>query len=233
MGYCTNGVTTGGLPLHLVKPLIDAHDIPYMVETGTAAGDSARLSATLFKSVWSIELIQGRAEIKDAPKNVFFLQGDSGELLPEIIKELIKLKAKKEHQYVLFYLDAHYSGDTPNETDYPECPLLEEIKAVAEYGEDAIIIIDDARLFFGHPPHPHDPTQWPSIAEIFWVLSNSFPYHHITITDDYVLAIPLHVRDVIDAEWRNRFHIRYPNAEDKLRGQVQDVYKSLLNYMTK
>jgi len=233
MGYKTNGVVSGGLPIHLVKPLLDNHEILYFIETGSAGGDSAKLSATMFEKVWSIELIKDRTLIDDKPDNVIFLEGDSVALLPSIVQELLTLKGEKEHQYVLFYLDAHYSDIVPNESDYPECPVLEEIKAIAEYGEDAIIIIDDARLFFGSPPYPHDPTQWPSVSEIFWLLSNFFPYHRITITDDYILAIPLHLRDTIDKEWRDRFHIRYPSAEDKLRGQVKDVHSAFMEKIYK
>lgn len=226
-----NGVETGGLPMHLVKPLIDNYDIPYLVETGSAGGDSARLASTMFKEIWTIELIENRAEVKDAPDNIYFLQGDSVELLPQIIEELKTIKGDKKNQYVLFYLDAHYSGDTPNESGYPECPVMEEIKAVAEYGEDAIIIIDDARLFFGHPPHPHNPQEWPTVCDIFHLLKEKFPYHHITTTDDYILCISHHTREAIDKEWRERFKIRYPNENDKLKTQVKDVYNALINYM--
>lgn len=228
MGYKTNGVDTGGLPLHLVKPLIEKYDIPFLVETGSASGDSARLASPLFKEIWSIELIDDRVDFSNIPDNVKFIVGDSVEWLPQIIKGLQNQKG----QYTVFYLDAHYSGDTPNETGYPECPLLKEIEAVSQYGYESIIIIDDARLFLGQPPHPHNPEEWPSIKEIFLLLNEKFPYHHITITDDYVLAIPLHVRDVIDKEWRDRFHIRYPNEADKLKSQVKDVYKAFKKYIT-
>lgn len=231
MGYLLNGVSDGGLPLHLVKPLIGNYDIPFFVETGTASGDSVRMVYELFKKVWTVELIKDRADTTDAPNNVKFIEGDSVEHLPKIIEELLLLKGEKERQYVLFFLDAHFCDDKPNETDYPECPVLEEIKCIGEYGEDAVIIIDDARLFFGSPPYPNDPTEWPSISEIFFVLKTLFPYHHTSITDDYIISIPIHLKDTIDKEWRDRFHIRYPNAEDKLRGQVKDVYKALIDYM--
>lgn len=233
MGYQLPGVSGDGLPQHLVKPMVDNFDIPYLVETGSAGGDSARAASTIFEKIWSIELIKDRPGTKDTPSNVTFLEGDSVELLPKIIKELIELKAEKKTQYVLFYLDAHFCGDEPNTLDYPECPLLEEIKCISEYGEDAVIIIDDARLFFGSPPYPNDPTQWPSISEIFWLLQNFFPYHHTTITDDYVLCIPLHLKDVVDKEWRDRFHIRYPNAQDKLRSQVKDVHHAFMEKVYK
>ena len=232
MGYVLNsGVKGDGLPEHLVRPLVENHDIPFFVETGSAGGDSARLASTIFQKVWSIELIEGRAEIKDCPNNVTFLEGDSIEHLPKIISELKELKGGKKRQHVMFYLDAHFCGDTPNETDYPECPVLEEINCIAEYGEDAIIIIDDARLFLGSPPHPNNPTQWPPIADIFSLLKEKFPYHHITITDDYILAISLHTRETIDKEWRDNFYIRYPNEKDKLKQQTKDVYKAFKNYI--
>ena len=239
MGYQLNGCNTNGLPEYLIKAILDKHEVKYLVETGTASGDSARLAASMFEKVWTIEVIEERQEPDESVSNIEYLCGDSVELLPAIIKKLKQLKENNERQWVLFYLDAHYSGNTPNESGYPECPVLKEIQAISEYGEDSIIIIDDARLFFGHPPYPHDPTEWPSICEIFILLREKFPYHHITITDDYILCIPLHVREVIDKEWRGRFHIRYPNDEDKLRQQVKDVhvafidklYKPFLNYI--
>jgi hypothetical protein len=229
MGYMTNGVDTGGLPFHLVKPLLNKYKIPYLVETGTASGESARLASIFFSHVWTMELIDDRQEKEDSPDNITWLVGDSVELLPKIIEEISQTKVDGSSKYyVLFYLDAHYSGDKENETGFPECPVLKEIEAIAERGYESIIIIDDARLFLGHPPHPHNPEEWPSILEIFTLLKEKFPYHHITITDDYILAIPLHVRDVIDKEWRERFPIRYPNAKDKLRSQVKDVYKAFM-----
>lgn len=232
MGYVLNSLVKGdGLPFHLVKPLLDKYDIPFLVETGSAGGDSAKAASPMFQKVWSIELIKGRAETKDAPSNVKFLEGDSIRHLPEIIEELNDLRDGKKRQHVLFYLDAHFCGDTPNETGYPECPLLDEINCIAEYGEDASIIIDDARLFFGSPPHPNDPTQWPSVCDIFILLKEKFPFHHITITDDYILAVSLHLRDAIDKEWRDNFHVRYQSSSDKLKQQVKDVYKAFTKYI--
>lgn len=233
MAYILNGVETGGLPMHLIKPLIEAHEIKYFCETGTAGGQSIMEAAKHFEKCWTIELLNGVADVENFPENVTYLEGDTTKMLPEVVDQLKKLKGMKERQWVIFYLDAHYTDVVPNTSDYPECPLLNEIKTVGDYGEDAIVIIDDARLFFGSPPYPNDPTQWPSISEIFWLLQNFFPFHHITITDDYVLAIPLHLRDTVDKEWRDRFHIRYPNDADKLRQQVKDVYKAFIEKVYK
>lgn len=232
MGYVLNTNVKGdGLPVHLVKVLLDSYEIPYLIETGSAGGDSARLAASMFSKVWSVELVKDRAETKDAPTNVTFLEGDSVAHLPEIIQELKELKQGKKKQYVLFYLDAHFCGDEPNTLEYPECPVLDEIKCIGEYGEDALIIIDDARLFFGSPPHPNDPTQWPSVCEIFHLLKEKFPFHHITITDDYILCISHHLKATLDKEWRDNFKVRYPNPEDKLKQQVKDVHTAFKKYI--
>jgi hypothetical protein len=220
MGYRTNGCDTGGFPFYLFKSLIEKYDVPYFVETGTANGDTAKEAIKLFQNVWSIELLDNENE--SSLMGLKYLTGDSVELLPGIIKQIKEWV--KENQYTIFYLDAHYCGDEENETGYPECPVLKEIEIVAENGYESIIVIDDARLFLGHPPHPHNPKEWPSVLEIFTLLKEKFQYHHITITDDYILAIPLHVRDVIDEEWRNRFHIRYPNDKEKLRTEMKNVY---------
>ena len=128
MGYKTNGVNTGGLPMHLVEPLIAKYNVPFFIECGTASGDSARMAAELFGHVWTIELIEGRQETEDAKDNITWLVGDSVELLPKIISHVKSLRVPNE--FALFYLDAHYSGNTPNETGYPECPVLKEIKII-------------------------------------------------------------------------------------------------------
>lgn len=232
MGFRTYGVDTTGLPLHLITPLLNEHEIRYFVETGTAGGESIRKAAGLFERCYTIELIEDRAVKENAPNNILFLTGSSPELLGDIIDEILQTKKVDEHQFVLFFLDAHYSGDTPNETEFHECPLLDELRVIGnKHSEDAIIIIDDARLFFGHPPYPNNPQEWPAIQDIFVLLKEKFPYHYATITDDYILCVPVHVREVIDAEWRERFHIRYPNDSDKLKDQVIDVYKAFAKYI--
>jgi hypothetical protein len=231
MGFLLNGVNTGGIPMYLIEKILLKHEVPYFVETGTAAGASVRTASPYFKTCYTIEAIDGRQEIANAPDNILFFTGNSPDMLYEIVSELLRLKGSATRQFVLFWLDAHYSGDTPNETEFPECPLLDEIQEVSRYGEDAIILIDDARLFFGHPPYPNNPKEWPCIQDIFIKLRECFPYHYATITDDYILCVPIHVKEVIDEEWRSRYHIRYPNAADKLKAQAKEVFAAVKNYL--
>lgn len=233
MGYKTNGVDTGGLPHHLVFPIIEKYSVPFFIETGTANGDSVMKMAYSFKKIWTIELIEGRQEKSIVHKHINWLVGDSVEILPNIIKEIKQSDIDNgEGYYTLFYLDAHYSGDTENETSYPECPLLKEIECVAENGYHSIIIIDDARLFLAPPPYPHNPKEWPSILEIFLLLKEKFPYSWVTIIDDYVLSVPLHVKDIVEQEWRNRYSIRYPSHSEIVRNSAKLVYQEFLKYIS-
>jgi hypothetical protein len=239
MGYKTNGCDTGSIPMYLILPLLEKHSIPYLIETGTANGQSVRDAAPYFKKCTTIELISDRPAIKDAPKNIEFLIGQSVELLPDIIEELNELKQTEgnltennvKQQFVLFFLDAHYSDDVPNTSDIPECPVLEEIKLISKYGDDAILLIDDLRLFIGSTPYPCNANEWASLDDIMNTLRTLFPYHYNTIVDDYIISIPVHIKEVWDKEWRDRFEIRYPSEQQKLKANAQYVYKEFLNYI--
>ena len=224
MGYELNGCATGSVPMYIIEPLIKAVDIPVFCETGTASGDSARESAKHFKKVFTIELIENR-QTKDESKNITWLTGNSVDVLPEVIKNLNK------NEFCLFWLDAHYSDPTPNESQFKECYIIEELKIIREqFGDKAIIFIDDARLFYGHPPAPADPRDWPVLGEIFKEL-NQFEFHINTVRDDYILSYPDTLQDPLNEEWRSRYHIRYPNAADKLKSEVKSVYSALHNYI--
>lgn len=239
MGYkVNNGVDTGGLPMYLINPLIEYCNVPTFVETGTAGGLSIKEAAKHFKDCYTIELIEGRACIDDTLDNVRWLTGNSVDMLLPIVNNLIGAKNRMQikdkppvYHYALFWLDAHYSDPIPNISQYKECYILEELEIISGYRDDAIILIDDARLFCGHPPAPNNPKDWPSIQDIFVLLKERFPYNYSTIVDDYILSIPDRLREPVDAEWRSRFSIRYPTESDKLKSEVKNVYSALLNYI--
>lgn len=239
MGYKLNGVETEGLPIHLIKPLSDSFSIPYFVETGTAGGHSVKEAATIFKKCYTIEIISGRQITANSPKNIDFFVGSSNFLLPKVIQELIELRETEgsltenevRQQFVLFWLDAHYSDNVPNTSDIPECPVLDEIELISKYGDDSIIFIDDARLFLGATPYPCNPAEWCGIDEIFNKLRTLFPYHYNTLVDDYIISIPIHIKEVWDEQWSKRFLTRYPSEQDKLKSDAKNVYKSVLNYL--
>lgn len=221
MGYKLNGVKTGGLPVHLINPLLEKHSIKFFIESGTAGGESIRVAAKMFEECYTIELVEGRSKI-NIPNTTFVL-GESQEKLPGIIKEL-------DGSWAFFWLDAHYSDPEPNTSNYKECPVLEEIEAIAPYPK-SVIMIDDARLFLGAAPWPLDPRQWPGIADIFKALDKAFPEHYKTITDDYILCIPQEMKPEIDHEWVSRYKVRYPSEQDKLKEDAKNVFSAIQNYL--
>lgn len=220
MGYRSNGIKTSGLPVEYVKRFADEYGIKVFIETGTAGGDSVRAAAEIFEVCCSIELIPERLE-GEFPKNVFLRSGDSAEMLYHVSKPYLG-------QRICFWLDAHWSENYESTDKEHECPLLDEIEAIK--GHDALILIDDARLFLGPHPWPCDYRFWPSFQDVFIKLHDCFPKHKITVIDDYIIAVPDYMDDVFRVEWWERFSVRYPDKEElrKAANLVFDHFKELL-----
>lgn len=230
MGYLTSEVVqSGGIPMHLVSAIIVKVDVPVLIELGSAGGESIKKVAKLFKECHTVEIVEERCMPDYSLKNVWWHTCSSVEILPAIIENLIKEKQSGVPRYAMFFIDSHYSGDV--EIKGEECPLMEELEIISGYNEDAILIIDDARLFLGHPPFPLDPRKWPSIQEIFALLNEKFPNNVNTICDDYILSFPDRIRDCMDEEWRRNFTKRYPSAKDKLKSETKNVWEAFQNYL--
>ena len=212
MGYISNGVETGGAPFELIYAITQGFKAEYFIETGTASGESTSIASDLYEVCHTIDVNANTAwECFEYGENVTFHVGNSVHVLPEIISQI------PTDEYVVFWLDAHYSDSVPAQEDIVECPTIDEIQAISPI-QKAVIVIDDARLFLGTPPPPMNPTKWSSIFDIFTKLHNCFPNHHITIVDDYVLCIPNEMKGNLNKEWIQRFSVRYPpqkqNNED-------------------
>jgi hypothetical protein len=121
-----------------------------LVETGTFIGDMIEAQKKNFKKIISIELsndLYKRAKERFAvDKNVFLFQGDSGDVLPEVLKQI--------DSPAIFWLDGHYSeGITAK--GKKECPIFEELDAIFNDKRfDHILLIDDARCFIGQGDYP-------------------------------------------------------------------------------
>jgi len=115
------------------------------IETGTLNGDTIFTMEPYFNKLYTIEFskkyyINTKKKAQDIGKsNINFILGDSsivfGSLLPTIKDKTI------------FFLDGHWScGDTGKSEKV--CPLMEEITHINNlFKHEAIIIIDDYRLF--------------------------------------------------------------------------------------
>ena len=146
----------------LVKPYLKTHRV--LVESGTLYGAGVDRALPYFDAIYTIELdkklhVDAQMRFWNNPK-VTCLQGDSKEVLHKLIPELPVTG-------VVFYLDAHWSGDKSVdwkksswkgyvETSYvgneptPEnqVPLLGELQAIVEkYPGPAILYIDDMDKF--------------------------------------------------------------------------------------
>lgn len=239
MGFKVNsGVETEGIPMYLIEPLLSHVPINYFIESGTAGGLSIREASKYFKVCHTIELIENRAIIDRGITNIKWHTGNSVDILPKIVGELVSIKNAMQipgqnpvYNYALFFLDAHYSDPTPNISEYKECYLLEELEIISIYQDSAIIFIDDARLFFGHPPAPNDPNDWPDIRQIFSLFEKKFPFNTTTIRDDFIISYPERLDEPMDKEWVDRYSIRYPSAEDKLKSEVKNVYNAFKKYI--
>lgn len=121
------------------------------IETGTYKGKMVYAVEPYIKEIYSIEL--DHSHYKKAQRrfagynNIHILQGQSGQALPEILKDIDKV--------CLFWLDAHWSGGSTAKSNL-ETPIMEEMECILNHkrGREHIILIDDARCFTGANDYP-------------------------------------------------------------------------------
>jgi len=199
MGYIRSGI-----PEALVLKLLQGQPTANFVETGTAYGGTTLWAANHFRKVVTIEinseLSRAVANSPACPRNIEFLVGNSAVLMADVVMRL--------DGPAVFWLDGHYCGPGTGDTS-AECPLMDELAALRG-APDAIILIDDARCFFGPPPPPHNPVQWVNIDLIFQYFARHFPNHVVTVHDDVIIGVPKSLKPVLDKDWLLHFDERYP-----------------------
>ncbi|HOX07106.1 MAG TPA: hypothetical protein PK280_11950 [Planctomycetota bacterium] len=193
-----------GPPEDLVLWLAQEFGLDTFVETGTYRGDTALWASDHFSRVITIEgsaELYTKARARLAGRNVSIVQGDSREKLAEVTRSL--------GGPALFWLDAHWCGENSCGSDR-QCPLLDELAAVADSPHGHFIMIDDARLFMAPPPHPNKAEQWPSLADVLGKLQ-AYHARYAIIFDDVIVAVPsfasgsfrAHCQDLVTAKWRS------------------------------
>jgi hypothetical protein len=167
-------------PPHIVKQIIiseyqQKYKYETLVETGTYKGDMVAAQKKRFQQIYSIELgtdlfrMAKKRFRKD--KNVTILQGDSGNVLPVILKDL--------KEPAIFWLDGHYSAGLTAKGD-KECPIFEELDGIFNNRKfDHVVLIDDARCFNGNGDYP-------TIEQLSNYIKGKDEKYHIEINNDII-----------------------------------------------
>lgn len=200
----------GVLPQRLAEGLRDRLGLTRAIETGTYRGAGTRRLAAIFPSVVTIEvsaeLARAAASALAAQPAIEVRHGSSREVLASLVDP---------EQATLYWLDGHWSGGVTGGED-DECPVLDELRAISVGHPDDVVLIDDARLFLAPPPQPHDPSQWPNVAQLVDALVRSKPGHDVIVAHDIVVAVPARAADLAAAF----AHGAAPRGEPLLRRAV-------------
>lgn len=188
MNDVKNAGVVGALTSTFLQRLAQSFDAKVFVETGTYLGDTTFIAAEYFADVRTIELDKKLYELASAKfaknQKVRVYQGDSTTMLPEIVSS-IKGTA-------VFWLDGHFScGNTAKGA--LNTPILAELATVAQYKDDAIILIDDVRYFQNSPQSKKEGTNasdYPDLTEIIGVLEGMKRDYKYLVIGDVLLAYP-------------------------------------------
>ncbi len=162
------------------------YSLHILVETGTFLGDTIEFFKPFFKKLYSIELAEDLA--RDAQQrfandhHVRILQGDSGEVLKSLIKEI--------DEPALFWLDGHYSsefflGDKFIKTGKgkKDTPIEEELNVILSSSIKHLILIDDARLFVGE-------NDYPSLPQLKKLVARHNRAYQLEVKNDIIYILP-------------------------------------------
>lgn len=174
-----NGSVDHDLKMYFLWKTLTENNVRTFIESGTSAGDAIQAMLPYVDEVNSIEAWHDAYEAAvnrfNGENRVTIYEGDSGELLPEIVKGIDE---------AVFWLDAHYSGDgTANLTK--QTPILEELRALAAVPNDRFfIVIDDARGF-------GEWDDYPAIDEMMTFCADLFPNHEFSQEGDEIFLTPV------------------------------------------
>jgi hypothetical protein len=163
------------LKQRVVREYARSFSLDTLVETGTYVGTMVDAMKTTFKEIFSIELdrslYEAAREKFSGFQHIHIVQGDSGEVLPDIINHLTRP--------CLFWLDGHYSGGITSKGQL-ETPVSKELESILQHPlASHVILIDDARCFTGQ-------NDYPTIEELRDYLRRARPQWAFEVRDDII-----------------------------------------------
>jgi len=173
------GAAPHPVKMMIVEAYLKKHSIDQFVETGTYLGETVGYIARNKKvKCTSIELSSELYELACVQfqrcENVKLLNGDSGVMIPEVLKDLYKP--------AVFWLDGHYSGGVTASGEIGT-PIRAELKAILGHSAaQHIILIDDARCFTGKDGYPH-------LDEVLAMIRETGQYN-TEVTADIIRIVP-------------------------------------------
>lgn len=167
---------------HMVlREYAERYGLGTLVETGTYLGGTVKAVRGNFRRIYSIELddtlhARARAHFAALP-HITLLQGDSGEVLPELLSRI--------GESCLFWLDGHFSGGRTAKGRLAT-PIVAEMQAVLAHPIDGhVILVDDARGFGNLPDYP-------SLDELRALVAAHKPQLVFEVRDDIIRIHPPH-----------------------------------------
>ncbi len=194
---------SGCLSPQLIKSLVDIIHVSgeetLFLESGTYLGGTVEALKKYFDKVYSIELdkdLYQRAQQRFAKeKNITILQGDAGQKIKEVLKNIKKAN-------IIFWLDGHYSGEGTARGNI-NTPIVAELQAIAQHDKgQKIILVDDIRLFLGDDYYQKSPrlknfvaqgtslAGYPSFYQLLLLVEKLFPHHGAWLMGDMLLVLP-------------------------------------------
>lgn len=170
----------------IIASYAQKYSIGTFVETGTFLGDTVEFFRQQFRKLYSIELSKELAD-KAAARfaahdNVQIINGDSGEELKKLVKEI--------DGPALYWLDGHYSSEFFIGSEYivtargeKDTPVVKELKTLLNDKHRHVILIDDARHFNGH-------NDYPTVKEIKKMLQQSAHPYTLSVERDIIRILP-------------------------------------------
>lgn len=175
---CT-GIAPPPVKRMVLSAYLKRYGLTRFVETGTYLGDTlAYIAQQKNVQATSIELdeayYQAATHRFRGYPHVTILHGDSGKLLPELVRQL--------RTPALFWLDGHYSGGDTGRGEL-DTPVSAELEAILESPvKGHVVLIDDARCFEGTQDYPH--------LDHLLETVRSKNTHHIEVSTDIIRLVP-------------------------------------------